>query len=95
MEFGKCFICLVYAVKICKIKVNSASPLHVLQPSPFFTEQLTAFEVWLEHGSERKKPPEQLPIVLQVFYRTLPSNRSSAWILVFLDEFHGKIQCYF
>ena len=25
-----------------------------------------AFEVWLEHRSERKKPPEQLPIVLQV-----------------------------
>jgi hypothetical protein len=36
------------------------------QPSPFFTEQLTAFEVWLDHGSEDKKPPEQLPIVLQV-----------------------------
>ncbi|KAK1396319.1 hypothetical protein POM88_006182 [Heracleum sosnowskyi] len=34
-------------------------------PSPFFTEQLTAFELWLEHGSEHKKPPEQLPIVLQ------------------------------
>ncbi|KAL6002962.1 Regulatory-associated protein of TOR 2 [Asimina triloba] len=34
-------------------------------PSPFFTEQLTAFEVWLDHGSEHKKPPEQLPIVLQ------------------------------
>jgi len=25
-----------------------------------------AFEVWLDHGSEDKKPPEQLPIVLQV-----------------------------
>jgi hypothetical protein len=37
-----------------------------MQPSPFFTDQLTAFEVWLEHGSEWKKPPEQLPIVLQV-----------------------------
>ena len=36
------------------------------QPSPFFTEQLTAFEVWLDHGSEHKKPPEQLPVVLQV-----------------------------
>jgi regulatory associated protein of mTOR len=29
-------------------------------------EQLTAFEVWLDHGSKDKKPPEQLPIVLQV-----------------------------
>lgn len=36
------------------------------QPSPFFNEQLTAFELWLEHGSNDKKPPEQLPIVLQV-----------------------------
>lgn len=36
------------------------------QPSPFFSEQLTAFELWLEHGSNDKKPPEQLPIVLQV-----------------------------
>ena len=36
------------------------------QPSPFFNEQLTAFELWLEHGSEHKRPPEQLPIVLQV-----------------------------
>lgn len=38
----------------------------LFQPSTFFTEQLTAFEVWLDHGSEHKKPPEQLPIVLQV-----------------------------
>lgn len=30
------------------------------------SEQLTAFELWLEHGGPDKKPPEQLPIVLQV-----------------------------
>jgi hypothetical protein len=36
------------------------------QNSTFFAEQLTAFEVWLEFGGETKKPPEQLPIVLQV-----------------------------
>ena len=35
-------------------------------PVPFFTEQLTAFELWLQHGSKEKNPPEQLPIVLQV-----------------------------
>ena len=35
------------------------------QPSPFFAEQLRAFELWLEHGSQQKRPPEQLPIVLQ------------------------------
>jgi len=36
------------------------------QHSPFFAEQLTAFEVWLEFGTETKKAPEQLPVVLQV-----------------------------
>jgi regulator-associated protein of mTOR len=34
--------------------------------SPFFEEQLTAFQVWLTLGSEQRNPPEQLPIVLQV-----------------------------
>nr|XP_053641674.1 regulatory-associated protein of mTOR-like isoform X1 [Cherax quadricarinatus] len=34
--------------------------------SPFFEEQLTAFQVWLDLGHERRHPPEQLPIVLQV-----------------------------
>ncbi|KAA3462192.1 Splicing factor, suppressor of white-apricot [Gossypium australe] len=43
------------------------------QPSSFFTEQLIAFEVWLDHGSEHKKPPEQLPIVLQVLSSTVMS----------------------
>lgn len=48
----------------CRI-VNSESVVE-FQPSPFFAEQLTAFELWLQHGSKDKKPPEQLPIVLQV-----------------------------
>ncbi|GAV06118.1 hypothetical protein RvY_16150 [Ramazzottius varieornatus] len=34
--------------------------------STFFTEQLTAFQVWLTYGNEKRHPPEQLPIVLQV-----------------------------
>jgi len=45
--------------------------------SPFFTEQLTAFEVWLEFGSEKKRPPEQLPIVLQVHTLTLRNTTSA------------------
>ena len=40
------------------------------QPSQFFTQQLTAFELWLQHGSRDKRPPEQLPIVLQVSCRS-------------------------
>jgi regulator-associated protein of mTOR len=42
------------------------NPAYEYKHSSFFTEQLTAFEVWLEFGTETKKPPEQLPIVLQV-----------------------------
>jgi regulator-associated protein of mTOR len=33
----------------------------------FFEEQLAAFQVLLSHGSQKRSPPEQLPIVLQVF----------------------------
>ncbi|GJM88184.1 hypothetical protein PR202_ga04214 [Eleusine coracana subsp. coracana] len=55
------------AAEMCLSKLPQliANPNAEFQPSPFFTEQLTAFEVWLDHGSEDKKPPEQLPIVLQ------------------------------
>jgi regulator-associated protein of mTOR len=34
-----------------------------MKPSPFFEEQLTAFEVWLDFGHENKPPPMQLPVV--------------------------------
>eukprot|EP00628_Pelagophyceae_sp_CCMP2097_P022630 CAMPEP_0184222012 /NCGR_PEP_ID=MMETSP0976-20121227/18520_1 /TAXON_ID=483370 /ORGANISM="non described non described, Strain CCMP2097" /LENGTH=731 /DNA_ID=CAMNT_0026526923 /DNA_START=10 /DNA_END=2203 /DNA_ORIENTATION=+ len=40
-----------------------------LEPSPFFEEQLTAFDVDGDHRdalSARARPPEQLPVVLQV-----------------------------
>jgi hypothetical protein len=36
--------------------------------SGFFREQLTAFELWLNHsGGLSQSPPQQLPIVLQVW----------------------------
>ena len=43
----------------------NGDPEAEFRPSPFFAEQLTAFELWLAHGSAMKQPPEQLPIVLQ------------------------------
>jgi len=36
------------------------------QPNDFFAYQLKAFQVWLVRGLESRRPPEQLPIVLQV-----------------------------
>ena len=54
-------------------------------PSSFFSEQLTAFELWLECGDNSKDPPEQLPIVLQVLLSQ--SHRLRALVLLgrFLD----------
>ena len=46
--------------------MDSPQPEQDFKPSPFFAEQLRAFELWLEAGSQRRRPPEQLPIVLQV-----------------------------
>ncbi|KAL5205507.1 hypothetical protein ABZP36_033716 [Zizania latifolia] len=75
------------AAEICLSKLPQliADPNAEFQPSPFFTEQLTAFEVWLDHCSEGKKPPEQLPIVLQVLLSQ--SHRFRALVLLgrFLD----------
>jgi regulator-associated protein of mTOR len=55
------------------------------QPSPFFSEQLTAFELWLEHGGPDKKPPEQLPIVLQVLLSQVHRLRALVLLGRFLD----------
>ncbi|XP_065627487.1 regulatory-associated protein of TOR 1-like [Quercus suber] len=57
----------------------------ILERSPFFTEQLTAFEVWLDHGSEHKKLPEQLPIVLQVLLSQCHRFRALVLLGRFLD----------
>ncbi|KAI9116038.1 hypothetical protein K1719_012968 [Acacia pycnantha] len=75
------------AAELCLSQLPSLieNPNVEFQPSTFFTEQLTAFEVWLDHGSEHKKPPEQLPIVLQVLLSQC--HRFQALVLLgrFLD----------
>uniref|UniRef100_A0AB74UMX4 Regulatory associated protein of mTOR n=1 Tax=Euwallacea interjectus TaxID=321055 RepID=A0AB74UMX4_9CUCU len=52
---------------------------------PFFEEQLTAFQVWLRLGSEERKPPEQLPIVLQVLLSQVHRTRALELLGKFLD----------
>ncbi|XP_017782723.1 PREDICTED: regulatory-associated protein of mTOR isoform X2 [Nicrophorus vespilloides] len=52
---------------------------------PFFEEQLTAFQVWLKFGSEKRKPPEQLPIVLQVLLSQVHRMRALELLGKFLD----------
>ncbi|XP_063708326.1 regulatory-associated protein of mTOR [Culicoides brevitarsis] len=53
--------------------------------SPFFEEQLRAFEVWLEGSSEKRTPPEQLPIVLQVLLSQVHRTRALELLGRFLD----------
>ncbi|XP_035515429.1 regulatory-associated protein of mTOR [Morone saxatilis] len=55
------------------------------RPSPFFGEQLTAFEVWLTMGVENRNPPEQLPIVLQVLLSQVHRLRALDLLGLFLD----------
>lgn len=52
---------------------------------PFFEEQLTAFQVWLQLGSEERTPPEQLPIVLQVLLSQVHRMRALELLGKFLD----------
>ncbi|XP_010256971.1 PREDICTED: regulatory-associated protein of TOR 1 [Nelumbo nucifera] len=75
------------AAEICLSQLHMLvdEPNAEFQPSPFFTEQLTAFEVWLDHGSEHKKPPEQLPIVLQVLLSQCHRFRALVLLGRFLD----------
>ncbi|KAL5906356.1 Target of rapamycin complex 1 subunit kog1 [Pyricularia oryzae] len=54
------------------------------QNSTFFTEQLTAFDVYLTRGDAlQQKPPEQLPVVLQV----LLSQQHRVRALILLGRF--------
>uniref|UniRef100_A0AAQ4QX54 Regulatory-associated protein of mTOR n=1 Tax=Gasterosteus aculeatus aculeatus TaxID=481459 RepID=A0AAQ4QX54_GASAC len=53
--------------------------------SPFFADQLTAFEVWLTMGVENRNPPEQLPIVLQVLLSQVHRLRALQLLGRFLD----------
>ena len=53
--------------------------------STFFAEQLTAFEVWLRKGAISKKPPRELPIVLQVLLSQIHRLRALMLLSRFLD----------
>ncbi|KCV69417.1 hypothetical protein, variant [Fonticula alba] len=54
-------------------------------PSDFFANQLSAFEVWLSLGSDRRRPPEQLPILLQVLLSPVHRLRALQLLAQFLD----------
>jgi regulator-associated protein of mTOR len=53
--------------------------------SEFFSEQLTAFEVYLTQGAVEQKTPEQLPILLQVLLSQVHRLRALILLSKFLD----------
>ncbi|XP_028395165.1 regulatory-associated protein of mTOR-like isoform X2 [Dendronephthya gigantea] len=55
------------------------------QNSLFFSQQLTAFQVWLAMGRKERNPPEQLPIVLQVLLSQVHRLRALDLLGRFLD----------
>ncbi|XP_071509091.1 regulatory-associated protein of mTOR-like [Diadema antillarum] len=73
------------AVDACLSQLPALSEGKEYKHSPFFAEQLTAFQVWLGMGSERREPPEQLPIVLQVLLSQVHRSRALDLLGRFLD----------
>lgn len=64
-------------------KERGELPDYEFQNSTFFTEQLTAFEVYLTQGAVTHKAPDQLPVVLQV----LLSQQHRVRALILLGKF--------
>ena len=54
-------------------------------PSPFFSEQLTAFEVWLDFGGRKDECPMHLPILLQVLLSQTHRLRALLLLKKYLD----------
>lgn len=60
-------------------------------PSPFFSEHLTGFEIWLEYAERHRAmlttlaPPEHLPIVLQVLLSQVHRVRALELLRRFLE----------
>lgn len=55
------------------------------QSPNFFAEQLTAFEMYLAQGATEDKPPQQLPVVLQVLLSQQHRLRALVLLGKFLD----------
>ncbi|EDO47933.1 predicted protein [Nematostella vectensis] len=74
------------AVDLCLLQLPEVieNPAN-FKNSAFFSQQLTAFQVWLAMGSEMRDPPEQLPIVLQVLLSQVHRLRALDLLGRFLD----------
>ena len=67
------------------LKSEAGGEHYEYQHSTFFTEQLTAFEVFLQQGAPKQQAPTQLPIVLQVLLSQVHRLRALVLLSKFLD----------
>ncbi|KAJ3147882.1 hypothetical protein HK101_002189, partial [Irineochytrium annulatum] len=67
------------------LKATDAGTQIEYRHSNFFSEQLTAFEIWLSRGAISKSHPEQLPIVLQVLLSQVHRVRALVLLSRYLD----------
>lgn len=67
------------------IAAEEGGPPYEYRHSDFFTEQLTAFEVYLSQGAPNQEAPSQLPIVLQVLLSQVHRLRALILLSRFLD----------
>lgn len=67
------------------IAAEEGGPPYEYKHSDFFTEQLTAFEVYLSQGAPNQEAPSQLPIVLQVLLSQVHRLRALILLSRFLD----------
>lgn len=67
------------------IAAEEGGPPYEYKHSDFFTEQLTAFQVYLSQGAPNHESPSQLPIVLQVLLSQAHRLRALILLSRFLD----------
>ena len=67
------------------IAAEEDGPPYQYQHSTFFTEQLMAFEVYIEQGAPQQQAPTQLPIVLQVLLSQIHRLKALVLLSKFLD----------
>ncbi|KAI9760328.1 MAG: adenylosuccinase ade13 [Chaenotheca gracillima] len=67
------------------LEAQNGKILYEYRHSSFFTEQLTAFEVYLDRDATSQKAPEQLPVLLQVLLSQVHRLRALILLSRFLD----------
>jgi len=76
---------MVLAQLPAMLESEDGGQLYEYRHSNFFTEQLTAFEVYLAQGAPQQEAPSQLPIVLQVLLSQVHRLRALILLSRFLD----------